>query len=82
MSKQKSQLIQNIYKKKYFCDENHPLIWKGKLLVYDTSSCYKCGLPAKKEAIKRSSVTCVPMRFSLYIIVLSQVSRLSTLDLR
>ena len=47
MSKLKSQLIQNEYKNKYFCDENHPLIWKGKLLLYDTSSCHKCNLPAK-----------------------------------
>ena len=44
MSKLKSQLIQKAYKQSYLCDENHSIIWKGKLLVYSPNPCNKCGL--------------------------------------
>ena len=44
MSKIKSHIIQNYYKNNYLCEEKHSIIWEGKLLIYNSSECNKCGL--------------------------------------
>ena len=44
MSKTKSHLIKRYYKENYLCEENHSLIWEGKLLLHKFSPCNKCGL--------------------------------------
>ena len=49
MSKQRSELIQKIYKETYLCKEGHNIVWHGTSYVYSDIVCGKCGKTSKND---------------------------------